>query len=234
MENLANKITYRPYALSDYAQVKSVMQAAYADLEDAYAPEEEMCLLHSLYPQGQVVALLEDKIIGINLCRVVPYQVYTQAHTQMDIIDLSRYINDTFEGDCVNTMDIVVSPQYHNLKIGQQLMNIFLARAAFKDNFKAMIGTSRLGSYHLYQHEFPIEEYVQKVCNKELHDAVLSFHLRNGMEYISVAPNYSPGDKTSLGYGVILTHVNPSYNPNLPTFEERQANVERAKKLNLG
>ncbi len=233
MENLANKITYRPYALSDYAQVKSVMQAAYADLEDAYAPEEEMCLLHALYPQGQIVALLEDKIIGINISRVLPYQIYTQAHTQEEIIDMSRYINDTIEGDCSYGIDVVVVPQYHNLKIGQQLISIFIA-TTFKDNLKAMIGISRISNYHLYQYEFSVEEYVQKVCNKELYDAALSFHLRNGMKYIALSPNYSPKDKNSLGYGVVLTCVNPNYNPNLPTFEERQANVERAKKLNLG
>ena len=97
-----------------------------------------------------------------------------------------------------------------------------------------MIGISRTSSYHLHQHEFLIEEYVRKVCNKELYDAALSFHVRYGAQYVCLSPNYSPEDKNSLGYGVVLTCVNPNYNPNLSTFEERQANVERAKKLNLG
>ncbi len=221
-------LSFRIYNPADYLQLKRLMEAAYSDLENPATSEQEMDLLLAIYPQGQIVAELDGQIIGANIGRVLPYDVYIRPHTQEEIIDVARYVSDTISGDCAYGMDIFINPEYHNLKIGQQLIKIFI-EATRIDNFKAMIGISRLSKYHLYQHEFSVEEYVQKVCNKELYDPALSFHLRYGANYVCMAANFSPDDTNSLGYGVILELVNPNYNPNLPTYPNRTNNLARLK-----
>jgi GNAT superfamily N-acetyltransferase len=216
------QLTFRLYQEQDYPALKQLMQLAFADIEGAYAPEEEMTMLSRLYPRGQVLCFFDDELIGANLARIVPFETYAAPHTQEECIDLERYIPEAIVGDWIYGLDIFVHPQYQNLKIGKQVYELFY-RNVCEDNFKGVVGICRAVNYLAHQHEMDLETYVAKVKARELNDNVLSFHLRNGGEFVSISPEFCDHDEASGGYGVFLKFPNPDYRPDQPIFPARLA-----------
>lgn len=219
------QLTFRLYAPQDYPALKHLMQCAFADIEGAYAPEEEMLLLHKLYPRAQVLCFFDDELIGANIGRIVPFDTYAAPHTQEECIDLTRFVPEAVVGDWVYGLDIFVHPQYQNLKIGKQVYDLFF-RHVCADNFKGVVGICRAVNYLAHAHEMDLETYVAQVKARTLNDNVLSFHLRNGGEFVSISPNFCEDDLASGGYGVFLKFPNPDYRADLPIYPQRALALE--------
>lgn len=214
-------ITFALYEPSHYNAFKETMQLCYADMDGAFATEEEMSLGASLYPRGQLVALHGDKVVALNSARVVPFARYSQPHTQADCVNLDRWVHDTAIGDCVYGLDVCVHPDYQNLRLGKQIVDL-LVRHTFEDNFMAMIGNCRVVNYPQHAHTMDLETYAGKVKTKEIYDPVLSFHMRNGMEFVNINPTFSENDYASGGMGVTLAIYNPDFDPNRIIFPDRE------------
>jgi ribosomal protein S18 acetylase RimI-like enzyme len=228
-ENLSFEL-YQPH---HYQGLKETMQTCFADLEESFADEEELDMLSTLYPRGQIVCLLDGKVIGANIARVVPFAKYSMPHTQAECIDKSLFLPELMWGDAVYGLDVFVDPQYQNLKIGKQIVDL-LVKHTFEDNFRCMIGISRTVNYAAHQHEMDCATYAEKVRLREIYDPALSFHIRNGMEFVNVSPNFSDDDVASAGFGIILQIPNPNFDPNKPIFPERAhllRKVERTPEL---
>jgi hypothetical protein len=219
-------LEFRPYQASDYLPLKKVMQAAFADIEGAYATEEEMFLLSELYPRGQIVCLLNGQLIGATLSRIVPSERFRQPHTQADCIDLSTYVSDAAVGDSVYGLDVFVLPDFQNLKIARKIVTL-LKKHVFEDNFRFFLGNSRVSGYHQYRDLMEVYSYYELVKSRELYDPALSFHLSCGMEFVCVNPEFSPDDTASAGLGIMLQEVNLSYNAACPIYPERRAHLAR-------
>lgn len=215
-------ITFSLFRPEHYASFKETMQLCYADIDGAFASEEEMILASTLYPRGQIVCLDGDKVVGINIARVVSYAQFSQPHTQEDCINLDRYIPDTVTGDCVYGLDVCVHPDYQNLKLGKQIVDM-LVRHTFEDNFLCMIGNSRVVNYPAHAHAMDLATYAAKVKAKEIYDPALSFHMRNGMEFVNINPDFSESDEASGGMGVTLAIYNPDFDPNKVIYPGREA-----------
>lgn len=198
-----------------YPSLNALMELCFSDLKGGYAPEEEIETLSRLYPRGQIVCVLDGKVIGANLSRIVPFEAFSKPHTQEDCIDQSRFEFDAAIGDSVYGLDVFVHPDYQNLKVGKQIVELFV-KNVFEDNFYCMMGICRVVNYPAHMHEMDCETYALKVKNKELYDPCLSFHVRNGMEYVNVSPGFCEDDISSAGYGVIMASYNPAYDPSKP------------------
>ena len=219
-------ITLELYNPTHYNDLKSIMQTCFSDIGDVFASEEELTLLSNLYPRGQIVCLLNGKVIGANLSRVVPFSKYKQPHTQEMCIDLNTYIAETEIGDCVYGLDVFVNPTYQNLKIGKMLVKKFIENV-FEDNFYCMIGISRLTNYTNHVNEMDCMTYFEKVKNRELKDPVLGFHLGYGAEFVNISPNFSDDDKSSAGFGVTLAVYNPNYDSKKGIYLERIEKIDQ-------
>ncbi len=68
------------------------------------------------------------------------------------------------------------------------------------------------------------KEYTAKVKNREIYDMALTFHLKNGVEFINENPNFCKEDIKSAGHGVIIGVPNPSFDPERAIYPER-ANI---------
>lgn len=216
-------LSFRLYEPQDYESVKRIMIECYADLGGAYATEEELNLLSHLYQRGQIVCLLDDKIIGGTTSRIVPYDVYSQPHSLATCANLDLYESDAMNGDSVYGLDVFVMPEYQNLRIAKQVVEI-LNKHIFEDNFRFYMGTSRLVNYAEYADKMSIKEYTAKVKNREIYDMALTFHLKNGVEFINENPNFCKEDIKSAGHGVIIGVPNPSFDPERAIYPER-ANI---------
>jgi GNAT superfamily N-acetyltransferase len=219
MENTS--LYFRSYQPADYQQIKKIMQAAYADLETSYATEEEMNLLHSIYPEGQILCFHDDKLIALSINRIVATDKYVANFTEKQASDLSIYALDAEVVESVYAIDFMVLPEYQNQQIGKKL-RLFLHHQIFEiDNFRALVGVSRINNYYNYQQVMNCETYIQKVKNREIIDPVLSFHLVHKMQIREILPNFNLEDLHSCGYGVSVILNNPNYNPNLPVYPNR-------------
>lgn len=216
------QLTFRLYQPEDYPALKALMQLAFSDIDGAYAPEEEMTLLSRLYARAQILCFFDDELIGANLGRIVPFERYAAPHTQEDCIALENYVPETLIGEWVYGLDIFVHPQYQNLKIGKQLYQLLFQNVC-EDNFKGVVGICRAVNYLSHQHEMDLATYALKVGTRELNDSVLSFHMRNGGEFVSVSPHFCEDDAASGGMGVFLKFPNPDYRADLPIYPERSA-----------
>lgn len=219
------QLTFRLYEPQDYPALKHLMQLAFADIEGAYAPEEEMTMLYKLYPRALVLCFFDEELIGANLGRIVPIEPYAAPHTQEECIALERYVPEAATGEWVYGLDIFVHPQYQNLKIGKQIFEIFLHNV-YADNFRGVVGISRAVNYLPHAHEMDLETYTAKVKARELNDSVLSFHLRNGAEFVSISPEFSDHDEASGGYGVFLKFDNPYFRADQPIYPGRAKALE--------
>lgn len=221
-------LVFRPYEAQDYEALKNVMQECYADLGGAYAPEEEMSLLSTLYPRGQMVCLHEGTLVGAAISRLLPSSIYFKSHTQAEIINLDVYEKDTENGDTLYCMDVFVSPPYQRFKIGKQLMKL-LTDVSVEDNLYSIMGNSRVSNYAPYAETMSLQEYAFKVKNRELIDSSLSFHYSNGFSYLCDNPNFCEDDIKSAGHGINLALLNPTFNPDLPVYPDRAANLAKLR-----
>lgn len=216
-----SNITFSYYQPSEYSKFRSLMQLCFSDMGGEYASEEEMTLLSDLYPRGQIMAYDNDVLIGAVISRIVPYESFNKAHTQAEILDLSRYINDAIIGNALYGLDIFVHPDYRTIKLGNTLYSKLITEFT-SDNFTDFLGASRVSGYGKYKSEMSLETYVEKVRLREIKDGALSFHFYNGMVVFDVMYDFNIGDTASSGCGVAMGYTNLNYNPLQPVFSERQ------------
>lgn len=201
--------TIRPYQPDDYDALASVINASYdySD-DDLVATRQQVDLLHRLHPSGQLTAWVDDQLVGANLTRKVPAQLYGDGHTEEMAFDTTRFVEDAQQANALYSLDLVVLPSFRKLQIGKALHE-HLIWQAFAEGFEYVIGLSRLSGYHRYQTQFSAEEYVRKVIAQELTDPVLTFNLQLGPKVMGVVANCIPRDTKSCGYAVVLHVVNP-------------------------
>ncbi|TAF34945.1 MAG: hypothetical protein EAZ57_02145 [Cytophagales bacterium] len=223
---IESNLEFRLYHPMDYKVLKTVMQIAFSDMEGAFVGEEEMLILSGLYPRGQIVCLLDGKLIGATVSRVVASQRFTKPHTQADCSNMRHYLPDTIHGDALYGLDVFVLPAYQNLKIARKIVTL-LKKHAYEDNFITVLGSSRVSGYAKYVNHMDCETYFNKVKSREIYDPALSFHLSCGMEYVCVNDKFSDEDVSSAGFGIILQQLNPDYKPELMIYPERRRNISR-------
>ena len=210
----------------NYNDFKALMQLCFADMGGEFACEEEMHLLSDLYPRGQIVAYHNGHMIGAVISRIVPLESYNKAHRQAEILDLNTYVADAAIGNALYGLDIFVHPDYRTIKLGHALYGKLIDEFT-ADNFTDFLGASRVSNYSRYASEMPLEEYVEKVKNREIKDGALSFHFYNGMKVFDVMYDFNEGDTVSMGCGVAMGCTNPHYDPTLPTYTERQQQLAK-------
>jgi hypothetical protein len=214
------------YQRDDYGQFSALMQLCYKNSGGESASEEEMNLLSSLYPAGQIVAWDGDRLVGATISRIVPYHDFNKPHRQADILDLTRYEADARIGNALYGMDIFVDPQYRGItghRIYKKLMQAFT-----DSNFTDFVGASIVSGYNRYADNMTLETYVEKIMAKEIKDEAFSFHLSvlKSFTIFGVMHDFNPEDAASLGCGVAIGYTNPHYNPLLPVCPERMPHTK--------
>jgi GNAT superfamily N-acetyltransferase len=202
--------TIRNYCSVHYEEVKALMQACFADMGSIYSTYEELELLSSLYPHGQILFFANDELVAANFSRIVPFDKYKLRHTQVDCANLDSFLNDAINGDSVYGLDVIVKPDYQSSKIGKQIVKEFLDRV-FSGNFKYMLGISRIVNYHKYADSMSALEYAEEVKARRINDPVLGFHFSYGCEIIGDSPDFNVMDVASAGEGIIIGVKNPEY-----------------------
>ena len=165
------------------------------------------------FPAGQLVALLDDVIVGAAYAQRITSQYLSQNPATYDRVTDRGSIAATHSpsGDVYELVGVGVSAAGQGIGIGRVLIDRQIALARGLAGTKRIIGVTRPVRFHRYP-EVSIDEYVSlRSSGHRLVDPVLSFHLDSGARLVSIHPNFRPLDTESCGYGILIEYpVDPA------------------------
>lgn len=206
---LEGKVVIREIQSKDIEDVVIVAQAAFGNPDIAFEKKHYESHI-KIFPEGQVCVEYDGKIIGSSSSVIVDYEAYGHDHSFEEISGNNYITNHNPDGRNLYGLDVVVHPDYRNLKVGRRLYEE--RRNLCKQmNLESIIIGGRIPNYHNYADKLTAKEYVIRVQARDIFDPVLCFQLANGFKVRSVQANYLIGDEDSLEYAAIMEWENPDY-----------------------
>jgi predicted amidohydrolase/GNAT superfamily N-acetyltransferase len=204
-----HKLIIRSLRLSDYKQVKAIMDKVYQNLGGSWTHKEFSAIIKK-FPEGQICIEDKGKVIGGAMSIIVDYADFGDKHTYDQIIGQGTFDTHSPEGDTLYGVDVFVDPDYRNLRMGRRLYD---ARKEIceKLNLRAIIAGGRIPGYAEYADEMTPGKYIELVKNKEIYDPILSFQLSNDFHVRKILKGYMPDDKESKAYATLLEWINVYY-----------------------
>lgn len=162
------------------------------------------------FPEGQFVAVKDDKIVGYCSSLIVFLDDDSPWYAHGEITGFGSFSTHNPSGNTLYGADIAVDPDCQRQGISKKL---YAARKALlrRHNLKQMIAGGRIPGYSEYLGKMSAEEYVDKVLKGELRDKALNAHLQAGYEVRGVHYGYID-DEQSLGYSTHLVMPNSRHN----------------------
>jgi predicted amidohydrolase/ribosomal protein S18 acetylase RimI-like enzyme len=161
------------------------------------------------FPEGQFVAVYDDKIVGYCATFIIGPEDALKPHTWREITAGGYASRHDPDGDYLYGMEVCVDPEYRGLRIGQRLYTE-RKKLAQAWGLKGIVYGGRLPTLAKRLQRFGTPEaYVDEVKAGSQRDPVLTFQLRNDFQVIRLLPDYLPEDKESLGFAVHLLWRNP-------------------------
>lgn len=204
-----HRLSLRNLQLSDYEDIREIMDHVYKDMGGAWTKSEFAAQL-SRFPDGQICIEDKGKVVAAALTIVVDYKKVTESHTYEEITGGGIFSTHNPKGDTLYGVDMFVHPKYQGLRLGRRLYD---ARKELCENLnlRAIITGGRIPGYERYSHEMSPQRYIEMVKNKEIFDPILSFQLANDFHVRKLIKNYNPEDTESGSYATLLEWVNINY-----------------------
>ncbi|MCB0570992.1 MAG: bifunctional GNAT family N-acetyltransferase/carbon-nitrogen hydrolase family protein [Phaeodactylibacter sp.] len=204
------KIELRNLELSDYRELKQAMLEAYPDWVNPAWTEGQIRTLLEIFPDGQLVILADDKVVGSALSIIIHYEDFEDDESYDAVTGNYSFSTHNPSGDVFYGIDVFVHPAYRGLRLGRRLYD---ARKELCEqlNLKGILFGGRIPNYNKYAAELSPKAYIEKVRLKEVYDPVLSFQLGNDFHVRKILKGYSSEDVGSLEYAVLLEWNNIYY-----------------------
>jgi len=219
-----NKVELRNLRIEDYNELKSSMVQAYVGMEGFYWKEHQIQKLLDIFPEGQLVILVDGKVVGSALSLIVTDEQVNKNHTYVDITGKYTFSTHNPAGDVLYGIDVFIHPDYRGLRLGRRLYD---SRKELCEqlNLSSIVFAGRIPNYTKHASEITPKDYIDKVRLKELFDPVLSFQLSNDFHVIRVMKNYLVGDSDSQDYAVLLEWNNIYYDESPKLINVRKSVV---------
>ncbi len=204
------KIEVRHLSLNDYFGLSSSMHEAYKNWHGAIWSKEQLKNLIEIFPEGQIVILFNDKVVGVALSIIVNYDSFGDDHTYTQITGDYTFSTHVKSGDVLYGIEVYIHPAYRGLRLARRLYD---ARKELceKLNLKSIIFGGRIPNYISHKDNLTPKEYINRVKTKEIHDQVLSFQLANEFHVIKILTNYMPDDFESGKHATLMEWNNVLY-----------------------
>lgn len=214
MQQEISKVELRNLQIEDYKQLRKSMIEAYPDVEDDHWDEEQIKKLLKIFPEGQLVILADDVVVGSALSIIVPEKKAYKLHNYNEITANFKFSTHNENGDILYGIDVFVHPKYRGLRLGRRLYD---ARKELCEqlNLKGIVFAGRIPNYKEFAKELSPKQYIEKVKKKEIYDSVLTFQLSNDFQPVRVMRNYLEGDTNSQEFAVLLDWNNIYYEENV-------------------
>ncbi|PVX45776.1 putative amidohydrolase [Flavobacterium sp. 103] len=225
MQAKIKKVELRNLAFEDYKQLKNSMVESYPEMADSYWRANDIETLLGVFPEGQLVILVDGKVVGSALSLIVDEKLVDKKHNYSQIIADYSFSTHNPNGEILYGIDVFIHPNYRGLRLGRRLYD---ARKELceKLNLKGIVFAGRIPSYGQYSDKMTPKKYIEKVKSKQLHDPVLSFQLSNDFHVLRIMKNYLAGDEDSKEFAVLL-EWNNIYFDESPRLINTEKNVIR-------
>ena len=194
---------------ADVARLVEMNIAAYPELvADGIVFDASQIAAHlAVFPEGQLVAVSGDRIVGAIATLIVSSARADAAHTWVEITSHGTFAGHDPAGDILYLADVYADPSVRSQGVGAALYEALFALCRRKHLARVVAG-GRLWGYHDVAGEMTPEEYVDRVTRGERKDRVLTSQLRAGFAIHGVLADYLD-DWRSGGFATHLVWENP-------------------------
>ena len=102
----ANQVELRNLQMEDYDQLARSFKRIYAD-SDVFWTHAQIKKLITIFPEGQVVVIVGDKIVGCALSIIVDYDMVKGDHTYAKVQLLAQFLAILIHTTCQTQTTIV-------------------------------------------------------------------------------------------------------------------------------
>ena len=205
-----NKVLIRNLQMEDYEQLSQSFTRVYADGSDVFWTRGQIQKLIDIFPEGQIVTVVDDKIVGCALSLIVDYSLVKNDHTYAQVTGNETFSTHNPNGNILYGIEVFIHPQYRGLRLARRMYE-YRKDLCESLNLKAIMFGGRIPNYHKYADKLRPKEYITKVRQKEIFDPVLTFQLSNDFHVRKVMRNYLPNDEESKHYACLLQWDNIYY-----------------------
>ena len=147
-------------------------------------------------PRGQIVTVVDEKIVGCALSIIVNYDDVKNDHTYAQVTGKETFNTHNPKGNILYGIEVFIHPQYRGLRLARRMYE-YRKELCETLNLKAIMFGGRIPNYYKYADQIRPKEYIDKVKQKEIFDPVLTFQLSNDFHVRKVMRNYLPNDDGS-------------------------------------
>jgi GNAT superfamily N-acetyltransferase len=197
----------------DFASIRELQRAAYP----AISPwtDEQFAAQRAAFPEGQMVAEQNGRVIGACASLVVAWDDYAVDHTWKEVTDDGYFGTHDPAGRTLYGAEVVVDARRRGNGVGRALYKA-RRRLCQRLNLKRIIAAGRLPGYRNVMHAMSPELYAMRVVWGDIPDPVLRFQMSQGFQYCGVIPGYLPEDHESCGNAALIVWLNPRWAPPRP------------------
>ena len=211
MESLKiNKVQIRNLQIEDYTQLSQSFKRVYSDGSDVFWTHKQIEKLIKIFPEGQIVTVVDEKIVGCALSIILDYDKVKNDHTYAQVTGKETFDTHNPDGNILYGIEVFIHPDYRGLRLARRMYE-YRKELCETLNLKAIMFGGRIPNYHKYADKIRPKEYIDKVRQKEIYDPVLTFQLSNDFHVRKVMKNYLPNDEESKHFACLLQWDNIYY-----------------------
>ncbi len=211
---MTTPIIVRPTTISDVPALLALQKRVYPTI--APWKSEQLVRQLTMFPQGQLVAVRGEQLLGCASSLVILWDEWADEHTWMEITSAGTFQAHNPHGFTLYGAEVFVDPDTRGQSVGHLLYE-GRRKVCKQLNMRRIIACGRLPGYQALADQMSVELYAKKVLWGDLQDPVLSFQLREGFRYCGIMSGYLPEDGESGGHASLIAWINPDYDPTRPT-----------------
>jgi predicted amidohydrolase len=210
--------------IEDYVQLSQSFKRTYTDGSDIFWSRQQIEKLIRIFPEGQIVTVVNKQIVGCALSIIVDYDKVKNDHTYASITGQETFDTHNPNGNILYGIEAFIHPDFRGIRLARRMYE-YRKELCETLNLKAIMFGGRIPNYHKYSDELRPKEYIQKVRKKEIYDPVLTFQLSNDFHVRKVMTNYLPNDEESKHFACLLQWDNIYYQPPTQEFIPQKTTV---------
>jgi predicted amidohydrolase/ribosomal protein S18 acetylase RimI-like enzyme len=206
------RVKVRKWRQNDYDNIVKLQTACFPGMKPW--SKEQFNSLIRIFPEGQLVVEYEGRVVASSCSHIINFSSHSETSSWSELTQDGMITNHDLNGDTLYGIEIMVDPEYRNMKLSRRL---YASRQKLvqEKNLKRIAIGGRIPNYYKYADKLTAAQYVQKVMDKKIYDPVLTAQLANGFVLRRLLPEYLPNDTQSKGYATFLEWTNFNYKENV-------------------